>query len=85
MRRWYFSMSQLQNPKVLRLAESGCGLSARYEGVKLRKVVAGFGVTSGKSTIYSSKAERQSSAAMNQSRCSGSGHQTALDWLNSER
>jgi propionyl-CoA carboxylase beta chain len=47
----------LQNPKVLRLAESGCGLSARYEGVKLLPTVADFGVTSGKSIIYSSKAE----------------------------
>jgi hypothetical protein len=60
-------MSQLQNPEVLRLAESGCGLSARYKGVKLQRIqlrkcskrnaAAGFGVTSGKSRIYSGKAE----------------------------
>jgi hypothetical protein len=49
MRSRYLQLlqSQLQNPKVLRLAE----------GVKLLPTVAGFGVTSGKSILYSSKAE----------------------------
>jgi hypothetical protein len=53
----WVSVEPVANPPVLRLAESGSGLSARYEGVKLRPTVADFGVTSDKSTIYSSKTE----------------------------